>query len=448
MTDATSKSGALELLANAARRLGTMFPGYFQGDVKHDHYRDFGYPEHLQFAQLWQMYRRNGLARAAVDKTVGKVWQDSPFILEDDEVHDETQAERDFREALDRLRFWQNCAEADRRALVGNYAGMILRLADDKTFKEPVDRVPGGLDGVVEIIPAWEGQLTVSTWDTDERSPTYGRPTMYQFNEASFSKDQTKVRSFELHPDRVVIWSRDGTIHGESLLEAGFNDLLVMEKVAGAGGEGFWKNARSNPVLQIDKEARLETLAQILGVARPDEIADKLSEVVDDFQKGFDKALMLQGIEAKTLGITLPSPEHFFNIALQSFAASVGMPLKILVGNQTGERASSEDANDWAQTCQSRRVQVVRPILREIITRLQRFGVINERLSHIDWSDLTEMSMKAKIDRALKMADINQKLSPDQGAFTGDEIREVVDLEPLEPEDDDLDEALAAAGGE
>jgi len=453
MSEPAKNVSSVEGIMNAVhRRLGAMFPGYFQADEKHDHYRDFGYPEIVVFDQLWQMFRRNALARAAVDKTTRKVWQDNPFILEAEEVHDETRLERDLREALDRLRFWQHVAEADRRSLVGRYSGLIFRLADNKRFQDPVDTVPGGLDGLVEIIPAWEGQLEVSTWDTDEASPTYGQPTMFQFNEARFSKDQTKTRSFMVHPDRVVIWSRDGSIHGESLLEAGFNDLLVMEKVAGAGGEGFWKNARSSPVLEIDKEARLETLAQMLGVTNPAEIADKLSEVVDDYQKGFDKALMLQGIQAKGLSITLPSPEHFFNIALQSFAASVSMPLKILIGNQTGERASTEDANDWAQTCQARRSQIARPNIREVITRLQRFRVINERLSVIDWSDLTEMSMDQKIDRAVKMADVNQKSGFD-AVFTGDEIREVIDLEPLEPMDEDeereaLDEAVAAAGGE
>lgn len=146
------------------------------------------------------------------------------------------------------------------------------------------------------------------------------------------------------------------------MLEAGYNDLLTLEKVSGAGGEGFWKNAKSSPVLEVDKEADIAKLAQMLGV-ETSEIADKMDEVVGDWQKGFDQLLMLQGIEAKTLGVTLPQPAEFYNTALQSFAASIEMPLKILVGTQTGERASTEDAKEWSQTISSRRTNRVIPLI-------------------------------------------------------------------------------------
>jgi hypothetical protein len=423
----------LQLVVNAARRLESMFPGYFP-EAKHNHYRDFGYPEHLTFAQLYAMYQRNGFARAGVEKTVGKTWQDNPSLWES-EKPTESQGEALIRQRFADLRVWQRLAEADRRSLVGGYSGAILRFADSKRFQEPVDRVNGGLDGLVEIIPAWAGQLTVASWDTDETSETYGQPTMFKFNEAELPSSSTNIltetrqRSFELHPDRVIIWSSDGTVHAESLLAPGYNDLLTLEKVSGAGGEGFWKNAKSAPVLSIDKDARLEEMAKAMGVPL-DEVADAMNEQVGDWQKGFDKLLMLQGMEAKTLGITLPSPEHFFNIALQGFAASVNCPLKILVGNQTGERASTEDAQDWAQVNMSRRNNVVRPNILAFVNRLERVGILPEKDWDLGWTDLTESSAAEKIDRAAKMAEINQKMGMD-APFLPDEVREVVDMDPL-----------------
>lgn len=419
-----------EMVANAARRIDALFPGHFPG-AKHNHYADFSYPLHLTFDNLYQMYLRNGLARAATDKTILKTWQDNPELWETEDP-DETQLEAEIRKRFSDLRLWQRLAEADRMSLVGGYSGAILRLADSKRFDQPVDRVPGGLMGLAEVIPAWAGQLTVASWDLNEASPTYGQPTQFMFNEAQLSNQngqENKGRAFMLHPDRVLIWSQDGTTAGRSVLEPGYNDLMTMEKVSGAGGEGFWKNAKSAPVLEVDKDARLQDMAAAMGVT-PDGVADAMNDQVADWQKGFDKLLMLQGMKATTLGITLPSPEHFFNIALQTFASSVGIPLKILVGNQTGERASTEDARDWAQTCMARRNGSIRPTIMSLVNRLERFQILPERDWHLEWSDLTESTMGEKVNRAAQMAEINAKGGLDP-TFTTDEIRAAVGFEPL-----------------
>lgn len=429
---------ALKALANAAaRRLDVMFPGFF-ATAKHNHYADFGYPANISFDMLYAMYRRNGVASAAVDKTILKTWQDTPFLQEEQrdgsegQKTEESATEKEIRQRFADLRIWSRLAEADRRSMVGAYSGVILRLADNKTFLEPVDTVSGGLLGLVEIIPAWEGQLKVSQWDTDEKSETYGQPLMFQFNEASVGDDVRQPRSFMLHPDRVVIWSRDGTLDCKSLLESGYNDLMTLEKISGAGGEGFWKNAKSAPVLEVDPEAKIDEMARTMGVP-VEELADKMNEQVEDWQRGFDKLLMIQGMQAKSLSVTLPSPEHFFSIALQSFAASIMIPVKILVGSQSGERASTEDAAEWSQTNMARRNNTARPNIMELVNRLERFRILPERDWYLDWSDLTEASMVEKIDRVTKMADTNQKMQViGELVFTGDEMREVLGKEPLD----------------
>jgi len=423
---------AVTTITNAVRRLETMFPGYFQTSGKRDHYPDFGFPKTITFEQFWQMYARNGIARAAVSKTILKTWETSPYVQENDDASDLTQLETDLQQRFADLRFWQKIAEADRRSLVGNYAGLVLRFADGKRFNEPVDRVPGGLDGLVEVIPAWQAQLTVDEWHNDELQENYGSPKMFTFNEAALN-GTTTPRKFAVHPDRVVVWSQDGTVHNDSSLSAGYNDLITIEKVIGAGGEGFWKNAKSAPVLQIDKDAKAEAMAQAMGVSKT-ELADAMNTQVNDWQKGFDSLLMLQGMEAKTLGVTLPQPAEFVNVALQSFASSWGIPIKILVGMQTGERASQEDAKEWAKTCMARRNGSIVPNIMQLIRRLERFGVMAEKPWSVDWADLTESDMAEKIDRATKMADINVKNAQSGGielTFTEDEIRETIGKDPL-----------------
>lgn len=424
------KDMLVNAIASATRRLDAMFPGYFP-DIKHNHYRDFGWPESVTFGQLYDAYCRNSIARAAIKKTARKIWETYPRLREAREDGDEeTALEADIRKWLDTIRFWQRIADADKRGMVGRYAGVIMRFADGKRFQEPVDTVPGGLEGLVEIIPAWEGQLAVAEWDDDERSETYGHPKMFSFNEAQVgSQAQGRNRAFEVHPDRVLIWSETGDVHDRSALEPGYNDLLTLEKIVGAGGEGFWKNAKSAPVLEVDKEAKLAEMAKAMGVDEG-EVVEALNEGVEDWQKGFDKLLMLQGMSAKTLGITLPSPEHFYAAPLQNFAASMEIPVKILVGMQTGERASKEDAAEWARTIMGRRNDWVIPSIMELVHRLERVGILPERDWWLQWADLTEAGMAEKIDRADKMAGINQKMGVD--IYDENEIRIVTGHGPIE----------------
>jgi|VirMetMinimDraft_7_1064189.scaffolds.fasta_scaffold15935_4 hypothetical protein len=420
------------------RDLSSMFPGYFQTSTKRDHYIDFGFPKTLTFQHFYQMYRRNGFAKAAVNKTIGKTWQSNPYLQENDDADDVTPLEKNFDAFFERLRFWQVLAESDRRSLVGKYAGVIFRFADGKRFNEPVDRVMSGLNGLVEIIPAWEGQLIVSEWDQDETSLNYGKPTMFMFIESSVS-GSNQTRQFDCHPDRVFVWSEDGSTFGASMLESGYNDLITAEKVIGAGGEGFWKNAKSAPVLSVDKDATREKMAAAMGVSA-DGLAQAMDDQVSDWQQGFDAMLMLQGITAETISVTLPTPGEFVNVALQPFAASIGMPLKILVGMQTGERASQEDSDEWAVTNMSRRSNVVKPNIMKIVERLVEVGVFPEAGDEysIEWDDLTESSMQEKIDRAGKMADINVKQTQSGGiepVFTEAEIRETIGFDPLPAQD-------------
>lgn len=425
---------ALQIIVNSFRRLDSMFPGYFGATPKHDHKKDFGWPETLSFEDFFYTFNRNGIASAAIEHTIGKTWETHPELVENEDSERTPLEEEVFRH-LRKIRFWQALMEADRRSLVGGYAGVIFRFADSKMFNEPVDRV-AGLESLVEVIPAWAGQLRVSSFVTDQTSQDYGKPKMFTFNEAQVDESPSVTvkqnRSFEIHPDRVFVWSKDGTVHCPSSLQPGFNDLIDLEKVKGAGGEGFWKNAKSAPILEIDKEAKLDDMARSMNVTI-DELVDKMNDQVDDFQRGFDKLLMLQGMQAKQHSVTLPSPEHFWGVPLQSFAASFGIPLKILVGNQTGERASTEDSKSWAQTCNSRRLNSVVPNIESIVDRFKAFGVMSEAEWEVRWADLTESTTEEKLSKAEKMSSINSK-SPAELVFLPEEIREVVGYEPLTAE--------------
>lgn len=428
----TAQGSVLRNASSIVRqRLARAFPWAFELSTKHDYAKDYGWPEELAFEQLYRMYSRSGIAAAGVDKTIAKTWATMPALWES-EAPAESDDEAKIRKHFARRNIWRALMEADRRSMVGRYAGAIILLRDGKKLAESVERLRPGIETVAGIIPAWEGQLSVAQWDEDQASETYGDPLVFTFDEQAVGElGGSRKQQVQIHRDRVLIWSDDGTLNCRSALEPGFNDLTDAEKVKGAGGEGFWKSARGAPVLEMPKDVSYDSFLAGMGAKTSDEARDKLNDKVDEFQAGFDKFLMLGGMTAKPMQITLPQPKEFWEPCVQAFAASLSIPFKVLVGNITGERASTEDANEWADACMSRRENRVLPILREFVERLVAWGVLDRKDWTVGWDSLLEDSPDAKLGRAKTMADINAQLGADP-AFMADEIREAAGFKPAE----------------
>ena len=400
-------------------------------DQKHDHNQDFGFPDQITFEQLYAMWDRNSLAQAGVSRISSTIWRDDPGLHISEDTHNETPSEAAIRTHFEGRRLWSKLADAYQRSLVGDFSIAILRVADGREWSEPVGRV-SGVSGVWDVIPAWESQIDIADWDQDPMSPRYGLPKLYQFNETQIEdgKPRGAVRSLSIHPDRVLVFSSTGDTFGRSVLRAGFNDLITYAKVIGSGGEGFWKAARSSMSLEVDSEARLEELAAAMGVAIG-ELPEKIDSVVADWAAGYDKSLMLQGIKAQAMGVTLPAnPDQYAAGPRQGFAASLDCPDKVLIGNQTGERASVEDLKLWNATCASRRNREVMPVLRDMVQRFERWGALPKADWVVQWSDLTEPTGADKLAGAKIMSEINAaSMGLGDTPFSAQEIREQAGFE-------------------
>jgi hypothetical protein len=422
---------------NRARDLTSLFERFVDPtSLKHDHYQDFGYPSALSFQDFQNMYARNGFAFAITEKIKSKIWEDWPKIVEDDESDEESSVEKEIRNHLEDICFWQSFGEADQRSLVGNFAALILRIADNKPFSEPVDGIDSIKD-IVEAIPVWQDDIKVSKFETDENDENYGKPKQYTYNEKGV--EGASGRQVDVHPDRIIIFSKTRTIDDSSLFEHIFNDLLDIEKIKGSGAEGFWKNSKGSPVMEIDKEASVSKLAEAMGGIPVEEVPDKMQEIVEDYNKGFDKALVVQGMKVEFPQIQLSDPEKFFTVCLNSIAAATGIPFKILVGMQTGERASKEDAKEFDRTIMSRRKTTTYPLIRIFIRRLVEWGALEDIDWKIEQRDLTESSAEEALLKAEKMTKINKE--NDEPVFENVEIRKAAGYnEELPDVDKDFDD--------
>jgi hypothetical protein len=411
-------------------------------------WRSFGWAEHLQFHDYYRLWERGGLAHGAVNRTIAKCWQDDPEIIEgepEEKKRPPTAWEKEFKTFAKSAKLWECLREADLRRVVGKYSGLILQIADGKTWNQPVrGRAARRL---VKIIPAWEGQLFPSAWGTEEKdSETYGLPTMYSFRETAVGNDPSAAsagysgRNLEIHPDRVIILG--DIINGVPMLRAGYNDFVNIEKILGGSGESFLKNAARQLSVNFDKTTNLSDIAAAHNVPVKD-LRTIFDNVTAGLNRGIDQTLITQGATVNPLVATVPDPQQHFNVSLQSAAASFMIPIMIWIGSQTGERSSQEDQKDWNKTNQGRRLFLLSSDIETVLAHLTRIGLIAPVAeSSVVWSDLNEATQGEKLDNASKMADINQKsAATGEFPYSGQEIRDMsghVNGEPVEalPEGD------------
>jgi len=423
----------------ARARMGLMAPTMGLDNKRHSAWCEYGFPEQVTYENLYALYRRGGIAHGAVEKLVGKCWQTNPEIIEGDDA-DESENKTTWEKKSKQVftnRLWRAFADADRRRLVGRYAGILLHIRDGKDWNLPA--IKGR--GLQKVSVAWAGSLTVSEWDTGLNSKTYGQPKMWQYAERLPNGSSRRVN---IHPDRVFILG-DYSDDAIGFLEPAYNAFVSLEKVEGGSGESFLKNAARQLALSFDKEIDFASLASMYNVSI-DELQDRFNDAAREMNRGNDVLLSLQGASVTSLVSPVSDPSPTYNVNLQTAAAGVDIPTRILVGNQQAERSSTEDQKYFNARCQSRRGELSFEI-EDFCDKLIELQVIDAVVQKaVIWDDLSAQSDSEKLDAAIKMAQINSaSIATGEQPFTGEEIRTVAGYEgspePLPEVDDDEEES-------
>lgn len=413
----------LRLALNAALNQNAIFGSNFrmammQGmgadDKRKCAWQEYGWKTDLTFTDFFNLYERQGVAHGVVDLLNEKCFETNPWIIQGDEFDEkrkETPWERDLRLLAKRSKLWKAFKTADAYRMVGRYSAIILQLADGKAWDQPVS---GGRPVIKKLIPAWEGQLTPDNISTDPQSPLYGEPQFWQFNEGDVkqasSDDAVAPRNLKIHPDRIIILGEWRC--GSSFLKAGYNAFVNLEKIEGGSGESFLKNAGRQMHVDYDKDVNLGQIARDYGLKDVSELKTLFDEEAKSLNNGGDRLMVTQGARATPLVSTVPDPEPHYGISIQTIAASTRIPAKVIVGMQTGERASVEDLKQFNKRGQGRRVSDLSDDSDQIIEHLIRIRAVPAAPGGeftTMWDDLTESSQAEKLAFADQMATINQK---------------------------------------
>lgn len=415
--------------------------GYHAADRKRQIWDQAGYPELVLPEMLWNMYRRGGLAKGIVGIKAGETWQNDPIVYDGDEDPERREKNpTEFEKALDEWSkkwcLWERLAGADRRQMVMRYSGLIIfaREPEPSTPDKPLQQLMGP-EAITKIMPVFETEIEVNQAIQDAASPDYGQPRHFQFrSEVVGSRNTWIEQDFELHPSRVVTFAEgadDGSIYGIPEFEGYYNALLDLEKIRMAGGEGFYKNASQKLSINLNPEL-------VSGLS--DDQQKDFDDSLDDFARDMNQQLVLAGAEAKTLQSSMVNPKEYLQAAYNEVAAGCGLPLTILIGQQTGRLASDEDQSQKNVLISARQKNWGSSMVEKMLNHLVKYGALPEPKGQINvcWPDVTEPSIKDKTEVAAKMMEVNERAvkSMQDSVFTTEYIQGYMDIAPVKVERD------------
>ena len=392
----------------------------------------YGYAVNPTFPDMLQAYERHPAAHGAVHRLLDKCWQELPRIKSQasDEV---TPWEQRVNAILHSTQAWAKLRDLDRRNMVGRYAAIIYRVADGKALREPLERA----SRLVDLVPLYEDQLRVTMWDSDTTSATYGLPLMYQYQSRRVTTGDNQGQPIEwadVHPSRVQILA-EGSVgdmfDGVPMLRAGFNALVDLEKVSGGSAESYLKNSARTLVFQYDRDTAVQAIGEN---GERVSVRQAHEEQARALNRNQDASIVMQGGTASTLQTATHDPKPSFEVAANLFAASVRIPFVILFGQQTGRLASDEDKADFAARASSRQENELTPMLEQFIRRMQAAGIIEAGEFEVEWPDVAAPSEKEKVELLKSYTTAMREAfgAGVQGLFEADELRAVVDFEPLQ----------------
>jgi hypothetical protein len=180
-----------------------------------------------------------------------------------------------------------------------------------------------------------------------------------------------------------------------------FNRLHDLQKLYSGSAEMYWRGAF--PGLSI------ETHPQLGGDVEIDTEAAR--NQMEQYMNGLQRYFAIQGVTAKSLAPQVVDPTPQISTQIEAICIRLGIPMRIFMGSERGELASSQDSDTWDNRLRTRQNNYVTPrIIVPFIDRLIWLGILPEPAGYsVCWPDLAEASANEKATTAQLVTDAMSK---------------------------------------
>lgn len=390
-----------------ARHAGMAYGG------ERDYYETLGYDRDPDPDEYFAKYLRNGIARSIVNAPAATAWRERPRVVDDAEQGDADEAETEFEQAVEFLfedfRLLHYLERWDKAIGLGEFGLLFVgtrEATDDDVEGEPDLDTPLDPDALDTVDPSATGEQAggglayLSTFTQgrvedihlvqDPRDPRFGLPEFYDMEFVTNNVQRTE----RVHYTRVLHAAEgllENEVFGRPRLQAVLNRLEDLEKVVGGSAEMFWRGARRDLHLNYT------------GDGTPQDAAD-LEEQATEWVHDLRNVLRTSNVDAQDLGGESPDPTGNVEQILKLIAGGTEprIPVRILVGSERGELASTQDRAEWLSRIGERQDQFCEPmLLRPLLDRLVRVGVLPEPTGggyDVEWPDLFELTELERAD--------------------------------------------------
>lgn len=376
MTDLELRS-AINFSVNFARGFDRASVGGREGrlfDGKRDIYENAGYPKVLN-ADLYQdMYERGGIATRAVDAIPDESWRKLPMIYEgkDEESGKDDTAfcvawNEIAKKGVGGKGLYHYLHRLDRATGLGRFAVLYLGLAG---AGEPNLPVTGRSAKLSYVTVFKEREVGFKELEGNKEDPRFGMPNVYNL---SVTVNQNSDQNlYDAHWSRCIHVVEDAIssdLFGRPRLQSTYNYMLNLLKVLAGSGEAAWKLMDSGNIFTTTDNYELPPEGS--------ERRKNLEAQFEDFWNGLRRGMLAEGITSVPLGGQVTDPTGLITINLSLVAATLDIPMRILMGSERGELASSQDSVKWLESIEERRQNHVTPsILMPVAQRLIEYGVV------------------------------------------------------------------------
>jgi hypothetical protein len=357
----------------------------YAGTNTYELYDALGFPRIINYSDYVLQFERQDIANRIVKAPVQGTWKDKPEIQTDD--GDNTAFAKDVDNIIKTLQLYKHLYKLDLLATLGRYSVLYLGLQDNLKPGQPAVRA----NGISYVTPIPEDRAEITQWDNNPNSPRFGLPTMYSI---TINTEVTSSISINVHWTRVIHVAEstlDSEVYGIPYLKPVYNRLLGLEKLSGGSPEMYWRGARPGYTAQSNENT-------IITDSQLDQLKDQLSSFVNNMQRW----LYVEGMKISSLAPQVVSPSDHVDVQLQLISAVTRIPMRILVGSERGELASTQDERAWLNYLEERREQVAENlILRPLIEHLILLGVISAPPKgefSIEWEPLVVLSEKEEAE--------------------------------------------------
>lgn len=374
-----------------------------------------GYPDQLRNEDYINLIERNGLAKRCNALYPDECWTVDPEVYVTYDVEEETAGEKKWKDLEERLALWHYFHRADEVSGMCSWGLLYIAFNDGRKLDQPVPGSDGPRRGRPPLAPSQldvnflrvfdETRCKIVETDDDERSPRHGLPTMYQINFADPLKiiDPGASNVISTQEWTRVHWSRiihlaDGRVSSElwgtPRLKNLYNHLADYRKVLGGAAEMFWKGAFPGIALETPD-------------GLPDDIdleVDKIKVEMQAYYKKLKRYIAFRNLKVKSLAPQVADPTGHIMAILQTIAACLGCPMRVLIGTEEGRLASSQDSRTWNKKVRRRQTTYLTPMLiRPFIERLVAVGVLPDEKYIIEWPDLDSPTKGDQADIFVKI---------------------------------------------